>query len=133
MPINTPAGLHREAGSSPGAAAPVGLHVPSSEQHLVRVVAAVTERMRSVSNTRLPGGTSSANPLISRPAEGQGCYTMGNCVSAAKRRGRVGGRPPALTAAQKREVWRMRDEEGRALQEIASLLFKISVRTVRRA
>ena len=53
-------------------------------------------------------------------------------LQAAKRRGRVGGRPPALTAAQKREVRRMRDEEGRALHEIASL-FKVSTRTVRRA
>jgi DNA invertase Pin-like site-specific DNA recombinase len=53
-------------------------------------------------------------------------------LEAAKRRGRVGGRPPALTAAQKREVQRMRDEEGRHLHEIASL-FKVSTRTVRRA
>ena len=41
-------------------------------------------------------------------------------------------RPPALTAAQKHEVRRMRDEEGRALHEIASR-FKVSTRTVRRA
>jgi len=53
-------------------------------------------------------------------------------LAAAKRRGRVGGRPPALTAAQRDEVRRMRDEEGRALHEIASL-FKVSTRTVRRA
>jgi DNA invertase Pin-like site-specific DNA recombinase len=53
-------------------------------------------------------------------------------LEAAKRRGRIGGRPPALTAAQKREVRRMRDDEGRALHEIASL-FKVSTRTVRRA
>lgn len=53
-------------------------------------------------------------------------------LEAAKRRGRVGGRPPALTAAQKREVRRMRDQEGRALHEIASL-FKVSTRTVHRA
>jgi DNA invertase Pin-like site-specific DNA recombinase len=53
-------------------------------------------------------------------------------LEAAKRRGRVGGRPPALTAAQKREVRRMRDDEGRTLHEIASL-FKVSIRTVRRA
>jgi|GEM_PF-2157091 len=53
-------------------------------------------------------------------------------LDAAKRRGRIGDRPPALTAAQKREVRRMRDEEGRALHEIPSL-FKVSTRTVRRA
>lgn len=53
-------------------------------------------------------------------------------LEAAKRRGRVGGRPPALTAAQRIEVRRMRDEEHRPLQEIASL-FKVSARTVRRA
>ena len=53
-------------------------------------------------------------------------------LEAAKRRGRVGGRPPALTSAQKREVRRMRDEDHRPLQEIASL-FKVSPRTVRRA
>lgn len=53
-------------------------------------------------------------------------------LEAAKRRGRVGGRPPALTAAQRIEVRRMRDEELRPLAEIASL-FKVSARTVRRA
>lgn len=53
-------------------------------------------------------------------------------LDAAKRRGRVGGRPPALSAAQRDEVRRMRDEEGRRLSEIAEL-FKISVKTVRRA
>ena len=53
-------------------------------------------------------------------------------LEAAKRRGRIGGRPPALTAAQRIEVRRMRDEELRPLAEIASL-FKVSARTVRRA
>ncbi|NCC23402.1 MAG: recombinase family protein [Alphaproteobacteria bacterium] len=53
-------------------------------------------------------------------------------LEAAKRRGRVGGRPPALTDAQRREVRRMRDDEGRALADIAAL-FKVSTRTVRRA
>jgi DNA invertase Pin-like site-specific DNA recombinase len=52
-------------------------------------------------------------------------------LEAAKRRGRVGGRPPALTAAQKREVRRMRNEEDRAPSEIARL-FKVSVQTIRR-
>ena len=53
-------------------------------------------------------------------------------LQAAKARGRVGGRPPALTSAQKAEVRRMRDDEQRAISEIARL-FKVSERTVRRA
>lgn len=53
-------------------------------------------------------------------------------LEAAKKRGKVGGRPPALSAAQRDEVRRMRDEEGRRLSEIAQL-FKVSVKTVRRA
>lgn len=53
-------------------------------------------------------------------------------LEAARRRGRVGGRPPALTPAQKDEVRRMRDEEGRKLAEIAAL-FRVSLKTVRRA
>jgi DNA invertase Pin-like site-specific DNA recombinase len=53
-------------------------------------------------------------------------------LQAAKARGRVGGRPPALTADQKTEVRRMRDDEQRHVSEIARL-FKVSERTVRRA
>jgi DNA invertase Pin-like site-specific DNA recombinase len=53
-------------------------------------------------------------------------------LQAAKARGRVGGRPPALTPAQKAEVRRMRDDEQRHVSEIARL-FKVSERTVRRA
>lgn len=53
-------------------------------------------------------------------------------LSAARRRGRVGGRPTALTADQREEVRRMRDEEGRRPSEIAKL-FKVSPNTVRRA
>ena len=53
-------------------------------------------------------------------------------LAAARRRGRIGGRPPALSTAQKTEVRRMRDEEGRSLAEIARL-FRVSVSTVRRA
>ena len=53
-------------------------------------------------------------------------------LAAARRRGRAGGRPPALAPDQKAEVRRMRDEEGRSLPEIARL-FKVSVSTVRRA
>lgn len=53
-------------------------------------------------------------------------------LEAARRRGRVGGRPPALSPAQKAEVRRMRDEELRPLAEIARL-FRVSVKTIRRA
>ena len=53
-------------------------------------------------------------------------------LQAARARGRVGGRPPALTAAQKVEVRRMRDEDGRSVAEVARL-FRVSEQTVRRA
>jgi len=53
-------------------------------------------------------------------------------LAAARKRGRVGGRPPALTTSQKDEVRRMRDQDHRAVPEIARL-FKVSERTVRRA
>ena len=52
-------------------------------------------------------------------------------LDAARKRGRVGGRPPALSIAQKAEVRHMRDNEGRSIREIAHL-FKISTKTVRR-
>ena len=52
-------------------------------------------------------------------------------LEAARKRGRIGGRPPALTEAQRAEVRRMRDQEGRSLAEIARL-FEVSVSTVRR-
>ena len=52
-------------------------------------------------------------------------------LDAARQRGRVGGRPPALSPAQKEEVQRMRDEEGRPIANIAQL-FKVSAKTVRR-
>lgn len=51
-------------------------------------------------------------------------------LEAAKRCGRVGRRPPALTAAQRDEVRRMK-AEGRHLRDIAAL-FKASPQTVRR-
>lgn len=51
-------------------------------------------------------------------------------LAAAKARGRVGGRPPALTEAQRRAVVRM-GAEGTSLREIAGL-FRVSTRTVRR-
>jgi DNA invertase Pin-like site-specific DNA recombinase len=53
-------------------------------------------------------------------------------LEAARKRGRVGGRPPALSVAQRDEVRRMRDDQGRSLPEIA-ILFKVSVNTIRRA
>ena len=53
-------------------------------------------------------------------------------LASARKRGRIGGRPPALTAVQKIEVQRMRDQEQRPVLEIAQL-FKVSERTVRRA
>jgi|TARA_R100000687_G_C6453277_1_gene166354 DNA invertase Pin-like site-specific DNA recombinase len=53
-------------------------------------------------------------------------------LQAARARGRVGGRPSALTNDQKAEVQRMRDEGGRSISEIARL-FKVSQQTVRRA
>ncbi len=53
-------------------------------------------------------------------------------LAAARKRGRVGGRPPALSPDQKAEVIRMRDQEQRPLREIASL-FRVSTQTVRRA
>lgn len=53
-------------------------------------------------------------------------------LASARKRGRIGGRPPALSAPQKVEVRRMRDEEHRAIPEIARL-FNVSERTVRRA
>lgn len=53
-------------------------------------------------------------------------------LAAARKRGRVGGRPPALSSAQKIEVRRMRDEELRPIPEIAQL-FRVSAKTIRRA
>ncbi|PTE21264.1 DNA invertase, partial [Cereibacter changlensis JA139] len=53
-------------------------------------------------------------------------------LEAARKRGRVGGRPSALTDVQKVEVRRMRDVELRSMAEIANL-FRVSTKTVRRA
>ena len=73
--------MHRDAGSSPRCLCTGRAACSKFRAAPRRVVAAVTERMRSVSNTRLPSGTCSANPLISRPAAGQGCYTISNLVT----------------------------------------------------
>ena len=51
-------------------------------------------------------------------------------LQAARAKGRVGGRPPALTADQKTEVLRLKSE-GRAMKDIAAL-FKVSLATVKR-
>ena len=53
-------------------------------------------------------------------------------LEAARKRGRVGGRPPSLAPAQKVEVRRMRDQEQRPVASIAQL-FKVSAKTIRRA
>lgn len=53
-------------------------------------------------------------------------------LAAARKAGRVGGRPPALSKQQREEVRRLRDEEGRRIAEI-SRLFEVSPNTVRRA
>lgn len=53
-------------------------------------------------------------------------------LEAARKRGRIGGRPPALSPAQRAEVRRMRDIELRPLPEIAAL-FRVSTKTIRRA
>lgn len=52
-------------------------------------------------------------------------------LQAARKRGRVGGRPPILSTVQREEVCKMRDIDKRAISEIARL-FKVSERTVRR-
>ena len=51
---------------------------------------------------------------------------------AARKRGRLGGRPPALSSERRVEVARMRDMEGRGIAELARL-FGVSMNTIRRA
>jgi DNA invertase Pin-like site-specific DNA recombinase len=53
-------------------------------------------------------------------------------LAAARKRGRVGGRPPALSAERRAEVRRMRDQEGRSIAEL-SRIFQVSPNTIRRA
>ena len=53
-------------------------------------------------------------------------------LAAARKRGRVGGRPSALSAEQREEVRNMRDEDGRPVTEIARL-FGVSRQTIMRA
>ena len=52
-------------------------------------------------------------------------------VAAARKRGRIGGRPRALTPVQKEEALRMRDDEGRSIPQIAEI-FKVGESTIRR-
>jgi len=53
-------------------------------------------------------------------------------LAAARKRGRIGGRPPALSQERRTAVQRMRDEEGRSVAELARL-FNVSPNTIRRA
>lgn len=53
-------------------------------------------------------------------------------LAASRRRGKVGGRPPALSPEQRDAVRKMRDEEGRAAREIARI-FNVSRQTIVRA
>lgn len=63
------------------------------------------------------------SPLAERTREG---------LAAARRRGRVGGRPPALSPEQRAEVCRLRDDDRRSIAELARL-FRVSQNTIRRA
>ena len=51
-------------------------------------------------------------------------------LAVARKKGRIGGRPPALSEDQKAEVLRLKDD-GRALKDIASM-FRVSLATVKR-
>lgn len=53
-------------------------------------------------------------------------------LAAARKRGRVGGRKPALTPEQKEEVRELRDTQGKSLAKIARL-YNVSTRTIQRA
>ncbi|MBL4571467.1 MAG: recombinase family protein [Gammaproteobacteria bacterium] len=53
-------------------------------------------------------------------------------LASARKRGRIGGRPPALSAERRAEVRRMRDEDGRGIAELARI-FTVSPNTIRRA
>lgn len=53
-------------------------------------------------------------------------------LAAARKRGKIGGRPPALSQERRAEVVRMRDQEGRGIAELARL-FQVSPNTIRRA
>ena len=80
------------------------------------------QRIEAATEALIPYGERTAAGIAERTREG---------LEAARRRGRIGGRPHALSPAQKIEVKRMRDEELRPLPEIAAL-FKVSTKTIRR-
>lgn len=52
-------------------------------------------------------------------------------LAAARRRGRIGGRPPVLSAEARTQIRRMRDEEHRSVTEL-SRMFKVSRATIYR-
>lgn len=52
-------------------------------------------------------------------------------LNAARARGRVGGRPRSLTVEQCAEIRKLRNDEGRAVAELARL-FRVSPQTIRR-
>jgi len=53
-------------------------------------------------------------------------------LAAARKRGRIGGRPRKLSSDQRMEVQKMRDVDCRQIGEIAAI-FKVSAQTIRRA
>jgi len=53
-------------------------------------------------------------------------------LAAARKRGRIGGRPNALSFEQRDEVRKLRDHERRSIAELARL-FRVSPNTIRRA
>ena len=53
-------------------------------------------------------------------------------LAAARKAGRVGGRPPALSRQQREKIRPLRDVDGRRITEIARL-FDVGPNTVRRA
>ena len=53
-------------------------------------------------------------------------------LAAARRRGRIGGRPQVLNHDQRAEVRKLRDEDSRPVSEIARI-FKVSRQTIMRA
>ena len=52
-------------------------------------------------------------------------------LATARKHGRIGGRPPALSAERRAEVRRLRDQEGRSIAELARI-FQVSPNTIRR-
>jgi DNA invertase Pin-like site-specific DNA recombinase len=53
-------------------------------------------------------------------------------LEAARKRGRVGGRPPSLSPEAKAQVRKLKDQDGMSVAEIARM-FKVSRWTVKRA